>query len=426
MMLLYSLLYSVALVLLFPSEYLKRPRELRARWLAEKLGRLGPERRDDAPLVWIHAVSVGEVLAAVPLIRKLTETGAASVVLSTITDTGSQVASEKVPEGVRVIYLPFDLRFALRRALETLNPAAFMTMETELWPNLFGAMREAGVPSFIFNGRISDRSFHRYRKVRFFLEKVFSPVRAAGMQTPRDAARIAGIGMPRERVHVIGNFKFDIQGTLTPPSWVSRLRGPTIVAGSTHEGEERLIVDAYGALRKEHPSLNLVLAPRHPRRLAEVRRLLRDAGHPFLNRSDIPPEGGAEGRAPGEPIGGMIVLVDVLGELAGIYSCALICIVGGSFVPVGGHNIFEAAYWAKPIVCGPHMHNFPLAEEFVRRDALRIAKSEDLCDILSHMLGSPEALQKMGANARLVFTENAGAVDRAIGLLGPYLERRNG
>jgi 3-deoxy-D-manno-octulosonic-acid transferase len=412
---LYTILYTIALVLVLPFEYLKRPKEMRKQWLNEKLGFTGEYQKGPRPVIWIHAVSVGETLAALPLIRKLRESGYPSVILSTITDTGRQIALEKIPEGAKTLYLPFDLKMFLRRAIRSLSPDLFVTMETELWPNLLGSMKDAAIPVFIFNGRISDRSFPRYKKIRFFLSGLLEAVETAGMQTGQDAARIGEMGMDTRKIHITGNFKFDIQGTLAPPGWVSLLKGTTIVAGSTHELEEEIVLEAYLKLKENRSPLNLVLAPRHPKRFPEVEALLKSRGLAYLKRSELC-------RSQGE-LQDVVVLVDVLGELAGIYSAAHVCIIGGSFVPVGGHNLFEAAYWSKAIICGPHMNNFPLVREFMDRNAVLIAKDGSLYDILSDVLDNPRKRELIGENAQKVFRDNSGAVTKAFDILRPYLER---
>jgi len=414
----YSLLYAAALVFIFPFEYFRRPAGLRKRWFSERAGNIRSVPGGDGRVVWIHAVSVGEVLAALPLIRGLKESGCRRIVVSTVTDTGQQIARDRAPGGVDIVYLPFDLPCFLRRAIERISPALFITMETEIWPNLFVTMRKAGVPVFIFNGRISDRSFPRYRKIRFFLERLFSTVEAAGVQTGQDAERMVRMGMSPGRVHVTGNFKFDIQGTVRAPAWTERLRGMTIVAGSTHEGEEELVLECYLRLRERYGPLNLVLAPRHPQRFDRAGRLLEEKGTDFIRRSSLSGDT--------EELEGRVILMDVLGELAGLYSVADVCIIGGSFVPVGGHNLFEAAYWSRPIVCGPYMNNFPLARTFAERGAAKIVEPGGLCDILTELLESPATREEMGRNAFALFRDNGGAVRKAMNMLEPYLENCKG
>lgn len=410
----YTVLYALVQIFIFPYEYLKRPKEARKRWVTEKFGNAGKLENRSGPNIWIHAVSVGEVLAALPLIKVLQEKGYSSIVVSTITDTGQQIAHEKVPGHVKIIYLPLDLGVFLNKAIRLLSPGIFITMETEIWPNLFEAMHGAGVPVFIFNGRISDKSFPRYKRIRFFLEKLFNAVVIAGVQTGQDAERFKEIGLSQEKVLVTGNLKFDIRGALKAPDWVSSLKGRNIVAGSTHEGEEEIIIETYLKLRESYEPLNLVIAPRHPQRFADVEKLLNKKRIEFIRRSTISAESGE--------LEDVIIMVDTLGELAGLYSVADLCIIGGSFVPVGGHNLFEAAYWSKPIVCGLYMNNFPLTRDFEKSNAVRITDKEALYDILSQLLESSDLRAEIGQNAYRLFRDNSGAVEKVLDILMPFLD----
>ncbi|UCG77328.1 MAG: 3-deoxy-D-manno-octulosonic acid transferase [Nitrospirota bacterium] len=414
MIILYSLLYAAALSVIYPFEYLKRPAELRAQWSRERRGRISGIGGSDRPRIWVHAVSVGEVLAALPLIEGLQKEGYSSVVLSTVTDTGRQIAKERMPVGTHIIYLPFDLRTFIERAISAIAPDIFLTMETELWPNLFSSMSRAGIPIFIFNGRISDRSFPRYMRIRYLLKKLFSTVEMAGVQTEQDRGRMISMGMQSDKVKITGNFKFDIKGSLRAPEWTERLEGKTIVAGSTHEGEESMMLDVYERLQNKFDDINLIIAPRHPQRFSAVEQLLKERDHRFVTRASLGKENGK--------IKGEIILLNVLGELAGSYAAADICIICGSFVPIGGHNLFEAAYWSKPIICGPYMNNFPLTKDFEDKQAIRIADRDSLYDILTELLGSQESREVIGKNAHKVFAENGGAVKKALNILEPYLK----
>jgi 3-deoxy-D-manno-octulosonic-acid transferase len=415
MIFIYDLLYVIALVLIFPFEYLKRPKDLRKTWLSEKIGNARDGGSREKKEVWIHAVSVGEVLAALPLIDKLRASGHTSIVLSTITDTGRQIAADKTDDSIEIIYLPFDLKPFLNKVINRYSPRIFMTMESEIWPNLFMSMKYAGIPVFIFNGRISDGSFSRYKMIRFFLKRLFKAVEIAGMQTSRDAERIKVMGMAVDRVKTIGNFKFDVQGTLQVPAWTGRLEGTTLVAGSTHEGEEELIIDTYLKLRSDNAPINLVLAPRHPQRFRTVERLLMNKKVNFIKRSVLNDSQGT--------LKDIVVLIDTIGELSGLYAVAAVCIIGGSFVPVGGHNLFEAAYWSKPIVCGNYMNNFPLTKEFEMNDAVMITDKEALYDIVVELLDSGERRETMGENAHDLFLKNSGAAEKTVRLLEPYLRK---
>ena len=257
MRLLYSLLYVLALAFIFPFEYRKRPLNIRRRWLSEKFGATGAFKtlanaKADRAL-WVHAVSVGEVLAADLFIKALRKKHPElRVVVSTITDTGQKVARERLSSMAEIIYLPFDLKFILRRAIAGLRPFLFVNMETEMWPNIFWCMQDAGVPVLMLNVRISEGSFRGYKKIRFFMKKVLKAVDIVCVQDEEYAGRIRELGVPEDRVKVTGNFKFDISlSGGGKPSWGGLISGPVIVAGSTHRGEEDLMITVYEKLKKE-------------------------------------------------------------------------------------------------------------------------------------------------------------------------------
>ncbi|MDH4232617.1 MAG: 3-deoxy-D-manno-octulosonic acid transferase, partial [Nitrospirota bacterium] len=226
----YSIIYSVVISILFIPQYLKRPKELRLKWVREKFGGL-PEMRDS---LWVHAVSVGEVNAAIQLLRRLRDKYPyMPIVLSTITDTGQKVASAKVPEGVRVVYLPFDINWILKKAFERVNPRLLVVIETELWPNIFRRAHKRNIPVMVLNGRISEKSAKGYKKISFFMKKVLSYVTVFSMQGSPDAERLRAMGADEKKVKVSGNFKFDMEFSGEMPEWTSAFRGPVIVAGST-------------------------------------------------------------------------------------------------------------------------------------------------------------------------------------------------
>ncbi len=409
MFLIYSVLYTIAIVFLFLPEYLKRPKELRRKWLTEKLGRL-PEK-DSA--IWVHAVSVGEVGASIRLLDKLrAEYPHIPLMLSTITDTGRKVANEKAPEGTAVVYLPFDLKFLLERCLRRTKPRAFLVVETELWPNIFRVLAEKGVPVLVLNGRISERSSKGYRKVSFFMKRVFSCVSAFGMQGQVDAERLEAIGADPAKINVLGNFKFDMDMAKEVPSWAQLLTGPVIVAGSTHKGEEELILAAFTENLRFFPDLKLILAPRHPERFEEVEALLKKSGAPYAKRSEI-----SDLRAPGASV----ILLDTVGELSAVYGIAHIAIVGKSFYGVGGHNPLEPASWGKAVICGPHMENFPFIEDFYREGAAFKVEAAALPKKIKELLIAPDKAQLAGQKAREIYLQNSGAVERAMNIIRKYL-----
>lgn len=409
MFLVYSLLYAVAASILFIPEYLKRPKELRKRWLREKFGYLP----DVESPIWVHAVSVGEVGASIGLLKKLrAEYPQSSLILSTITDTGQKVALEKVPFGTTVVYLPFDLKHILDRSFRRAMPRLFLVMETELWPNIFRTLASHRVPVLVLNGRISEKSAAGYRKISFFMKKVFSYISVFGMQSQVDADRIGYIGAEKMKITVLGNFKFDMEMPGTIPDWARSMGGPIVVAGSTHKGEEELILAAYAENKKFSPELRLILAPRHPERFEEVAAMLKKSGIPYMKRTEIKDLNTS---------GASVILLDTVGELSSVYAAADIAIMGKSFEGVGGQNPLEPAYWGKPIICGPHMENFPLIKDFYREGAAFEVEATALPKKIKELLLAPDKAKSAGQRAKELCLKNSGAVDRAMGIIREYI-----
>jgi 3-deoxy-D-manno-octulosonic-acid transferase len=417
MYLIYSFLYTAALAFLFVPQYLKRPVGLRRRWLREKFGFFDPGiLPPGSRCIWVHAVSVGEVGACIPLLGKLKDLHPdVPVVLSTITDTGRRVAMDRAPEGTRVVYLPFDLGFLLKGFINRIRPRIFVVIETEIWPNLFRTLAERDIPVVMLNGRISEKSSRGYRRVSFFMKRVFNHVRVFGMQGPADGQRLTEIGADPEKVVVLGNFKFDLTMPGEIPSWAAALGGPVIVAGSTFRGEEEMILSAYLQNIDRFPALKLIIAPRHPERFREVEDMLRAKNVAFVKRSDL-----AKGHLLGTSSHG-IVLLDSVGELASVYGVADLAVIGKSFTGHGGQNPLEPAYWGKAILCGPHMENFPFIADFYREGAAFKAGPSELAKRMRELLISPEKAKEAGQKAKKLFAANAGAVDRAVKIVEEYL-----
>ncbi|MDI6744655.1 MAG: 3-deoxy-D-manno-octulosonic acid transferase [Thermodesulfovibrionales bacterium] len=431
--LIYSFLYSIALFFILPFQYKKRPKDIRERWLKEKFGffnySLVPR---PSSLIWIHAVSVGEVIASVPLLEKLkVRYPSVSLVLSTITDTGQKVAIEKAPEGTKVIYLPFDLNFILKRTLKDIQPNLFITIETELWPNLLMALKKRKIPAIVMNGRISDDSFKGYKRIKFFMQSIIDCVDLFCMQDSVYAGRINELGARKDKIKVIGSFKFDTAPSLNVPEWTELLSHPVIIAGSTHRGEEDLIISSYIELRKDFPYLTLIIAPRHPERFREVEELVKTTGLPYVRRSQLSsdspihsPRRVARGdRFTHSPFP-CIVILDAVGELASVYSVSDVAVIGGSFIAHGGQNLLEPAFWSKPIICGPHMENFPFAKEFYEKRAAIETDELNLFDRLKELLNSPEKRKAFGERARKIYDEKAGAVEKAMKEIERFLEEK--
>ncbi|GAB4408334.1 MAG: 3-deoxy-D-manno-octulosonic acid transferase [Thermodesulfovibrionales bacterium] len=419
MLFLYSLLYSIVMAILLPFQYAKRPRKLRRRWLREKFGMINrtlPSSGEGRLLIWVHAVSVGEVISAAPLIRELKDRyPSVRVVLSTITDTGQKVAHERLSDIADMIYLPLDLPFSVRRLLRKIRPDIFITIETELWPNIFRILKKKGIPILVMNGRLSERSFDGYRKIRFFMKGVVRCVDLFGMQDRIYADRIVGLGADKDRVEVIGNFKFDIRPPEKIPEWTGLLKWPVILAGSTHEGEEELILSVFERLRIDFPGLNLIIAPRHPERFKRVEDLIKRKGLEYVKRSELNSSLVTRHSS-------LVIFLDVIGELASVYGAADVAIIGGSFIEHGGHNPLEPAFWGKPIICGPHMENFPFIDDFYRCGGAIRSDAQGLYDAMKVLLQSPEKRGAIGQRARALYSEKAGAVNRAMEVLEHYIK----
>lgn len=413
MFILYSFLYAVAIAVLFFPQYFKRSRQARKKWLSEKLGYLSPMNST----IWVHAVSVGEVNASVPLLKRLRAAYPhIPIVLSTITETGQKVARERVPEGTRIIYLPFDMEFILKRCYDRLRPKILIVMETELWPNLFRVLSAKGVPVIVLNGRISESSFRGYRKISFFMKKVFADVRFFGLQYDIDADRLRKIGAEEKKISVLGNFKFDITSPGEIPAWARLLQGPVLIAGSTHRGEEEIIISAFRENVARFPGIKLVIAPRHPERFKDVEALLRASGIPFIKRSDLIVHDSSDNNSESG-----IVLLDSVGELAAVYGIADVVIIGKSFTGFGGQNPLEAAFWGKPIICGPHMENFPFITDFYKEGAAFATEKEMLGRKIGELLDAPGQARAAGEKAKELCMDNSGAVDRAMSVVSEYI-----
>lgn len=391
------------------------------RTFRERMGRLPVYLNLDGDRsIWIHAVSVGEVLAARPLVPALRERFPGHrLFLSTTTLTGNEVAKKSVRGLDGLFFAPFDFPHAVRRALEVVNPSLLVLVETELWPNLIHEASRRGARVALVNGRVSPRSFPRYRRVRRFLSGVLAEVDLFLMQGEPHAERIRAMTAPPERVKVTGNLKFDAVEAGRPPERTVRLLHggsprPLWVAGSTMPGEEELVLRAFHRVRERVPHARLLLAPRHPERFPEVPGLIESAGFRCLRRSALDPASWSDGE---------VLLLDTLGELAQVYSLASVVFVGGSLVPTGGHNILEPAVAGKPVLIGPHMENFQeIADTFRAESAIvQVASADELGREVSALMLDEPRRRALGERARGLVGRNRGAVSRTTDALAPLL-----
>jgi 3-deoxy-D-manno-octulosonic-acid transferase len=376
------------------------------RTFRERMGRLPPGLdRETRGCIWIHAVSVGEVVAARALVERLATTQPGrTVVVSTSTAAGGAVAAQGLPAG-RLFVAPFDFPWSVASVLGALQPSLLVLMETELWPNLIRAARRRGIPVAVVNGRISTRSFPRYRRVAPLLRHVLAQVDLFLMQSDVHADRIRALGAPPARVRVAGNLKYDALPDPVPPAGLAEQigGGPLWVAGSTMAGEDELVLRAFVELRRAHPDLRLVLAPRRPERFAEVPALCAAAGLRCARRSALGDASWADGD---------VLLLDTVGELARVYALATVVFVGGSLVPTGGHNVLEAAVAGKAVVVGPHMENFQeIADGFRAAGALvQVDGAQALWPAIAALLADHGRRAAVGERARSLVVKNRGGL----------------
>ncbi len=377
--------------------------------LRARLGHGAPELPPGG--LWIQAVSVGETEIARRLLKELAlRSPGLPVLLTATTATGLALARKLEGGGVRVHPCPLDLARPVRRVLEAARPALLVLVETEIWPEMLHQAVSRGIPAAIVNARLSEGSFRRYRRVRALLQPLLAPVAAVLARSDADAERFAALGVPEDRITVTGNVKYDLEPDPEPLPWGERLAAwagqrPVLVAGSTMEGEEAMVLDALGGLPEELRPF-LVLAPRHPERFGEVAELIERRGIPLARRTALDEAPSAPGA----------FLLDAMGELARAYNGAAVAFIGGSLVPTGGHNPLEPAVWGVPVLSGPHVHNFrEVYAEMTAAGAARIVPDPGrLGPMLRHWLEHPQEARAAGAAGRAVVEANRGATARTV------------
>ncbi|MGZ4835541.1 MAG: 3-deoxy-D-manno-octulosonic acid transferase [Terriglobales bacterium] len=424
MYLLYSALLAAGLLITLPYWMFGKRRHGKYReGLNQRLGKV-PSRLQGwtGPAIWVHAVSVGEVLAVGALVAELRRRFPRyRVVISTTTTTGQALARKRFGEE-SVFYFPLDFGFAIRPYLTTLKPRLIVIAETEFWPNFLRLARKNDARVAVVNARISDRSWPGYRRARRIgiLGAVLSNVDLFLAQTEEDARRLRDIGAPVERVQVSGNLKFDVAAPV-PPAIVASLRsvfreaaaGPVIVCGSTVEEEEGLLLLAFQNVLASHPQAVMILAPRHSERFGEVGQLLEHMGIRFWRRS----------LWGGDSIAGGVFLVDTIGELASLYALADVAFVGGSLVPRGGHNIIEPAQHGVPIIVGNHTENFrDIVGLFQRQDAVRVVGPAEFPLVLMELLSNEAERAALGRRGADTLRSQMGATERTVSALEKLLE----
>jgi len=377
------------------------------------------------PVIWIHAVSVGESRAAVPLIKQIRQRYSGhQVLLSNVTETGHAIALGN-SDIDQCIFFPFDFSWAVKRSLAAIDPVVIIIVETEIWPNFTRRAQQLEIPLLMVNGRISDRSYPRYRFVRFLLRPILESFSAFCMQSQVDSERIVTLGALSSRVDNTGNMKFDHKIKTVSAEKVeeikNRFRLPQdvaiIVAGSTHDGEERILVEAYRNIASQlERELILVLIPRHPERKKDVQTYLKSVDVKCRLRSQLRAD---------DPLcaAGEVLLVNTLGEVLDFYSAADLVFVGGSFVAVGGHNLLEASLLSKPVLFGPHVHNFrEISIKLIRSGAgVKVTDRQEFEHQCVTMLKDPARCKAMGEAGLTLVAENAGATERTMRHLAKVL-----
>ncbi|MBI3940762.1 MAG: 3-deoxy-D-manno-octulosonic acid transferase [Acidobacteria bacterium] len=431
---LYNLALTLCLLASFPFlllRLIRRPQEAGA--VLQKFGFIPGLPPSPRSRVWIHAVSVGELLAAQPLIQRLRGENF-PLVISTTTGAGHRLALQLCrPAAEAVVFFPFDFNYSVRRSLSAIRPDLFLMVETEIWPNFLRHCARRGIPTLLVNGRISDRSFGRYRLIRRFLAQSLQPVHRFCMQTSEDARRLVSLGADPARVRVTGNLKYDIEPQHRPQRLNRLIREvlgtgskvPLLVAGSTAEGEESMLLDALRHVRQHHVPLKMILAPRSPKRFQEVGDLLAQAKFTFTRRSFF---GDADLDHPlKSEVRYDIFLLDSIGDLAGVYEIATVAFVGKSLVSGGGQNILEPAYFGKPILFGPSMENFrEVAQSFLQqRAALQVNDPVDLKRQLLHLLQNRELRASLGSRASKIISDNRGAAGNTMNEIRQIIESMN-
>ncbi len=423
---LYDILLHISVFVLLPYFVVKMFTAKKYReGIPERFGFIKAEKIRAAagsPLIWIHAVSVGETKAVAPVVKSLKQRNpGVKILFSTVTGTGNATAAKDLSGFIdALIYFPLDLSWAIKRIARAFNPSAFVVIEKEIWPNVFLEMKKKNVPVIILNGTISERSHRRFLRFSFFFKEVFGCVSLFSARTEDDRKKAIEAGVKEGNARAAGNIKFDLSPPSAHPNYLDAIKDAlrvspsdaVIVAGSTHPGEEEKVVSAFKAISKEHPNARLIIAPRHPERFGEVEALLKKTGLEFSKRS----AGG----------GGKVVLLDTIGELMPVYSFSTIAFVGGSLVPgIGGHNLLEPAYYGRPVLWGPHLTTYASMAELLEGNGggFTVRDENDLAEKANALLSDKVNRERAGEAARKVVEANRGAARKSVEAIEWFLKR---
>lgn len=424
---LYNILLTFLLILASPYLLLRSLIQKRYRkGLSQRMG-FFKNLPFDRP-IWVHAASVGEVLCSIPLLKKIkNEFPRLKIVLTTMTSTGNETAKTRLSEADKILFVPIDHPLIIQRTIEKVRPGLLLIAETELWPNLLRSCGRKGIPVVLFNGRISQKSFQRYLLLKFFFKECLKYVSLFLMQTEEDRRRIIEIGGESQKTRTVGNLKFDqafpsfTQGVMGEMAKAIGFHGreKIFIAGSTHSGEEEVLIALYKELKKMDPYLVLILAPRHLERLEEVERLLKKESLSWLRKTSLSAGAGRFDQERPE-----VILLDTMGELMSIYSLGTLVFVGGSLVPVGGHNPLEPLFFKKCVLFGPYMFNFQdISSRLIKTGgAVQVSGKEELSLQLKRLLFNDGARKEVGENGYQFLQEHQGATQRMFEEIRPFLK----
>jgi len=376
------------------------------------------DRLEQGNNIWIHAVSVGEVNSALPIIRRLRERFPEKlIIISTVTETGNKAAKRIARNEEVVIYLPLDLSFIVKKVIDLINPEVFIMIETEIWPNIILNLSKRNIPCVLLNGRISPSSYRRYRWIKLLIRPTLAKVNLLCMQTKKDALRIINLGALPDNVKITGNTKFDVDINLEDlekeiVQFSRRLKikkdDQILIAGSTHYPEEKILFSCYNRLLINKPNLKMIIAPRHIDRIKKIEKEAEAFGFKPVKFTEL--------IAHPHKQDNKLIIVDVMGKLKTLYALATIVFVGGSLAKIGGHNMIEPAIFSKPIIFGPYVYNFQdIAEDLINNNAAyKVNNEKELYDRVNQLLLSPKEREQLGKNAYKAIENSKGATRRSL------------
>lgn len=386
-----------------------------SRWrkgLPERLGFISKKKRQilsQKPCIWMHAASAGESMSLLPIVKLVSlKYGQYQIVVSTLTEAGRIVAEKNIKEAAVFFYFPYDLPWFAKRSVKIVNPKLFIMSETEIWPNVLKSIKNREGKTILINGRISNKSFPKYKLIKFFLKEIFKFIDLFSMTTEEDASRIIELGAFPEKVVVGGHSKFEVSMPKATDNGLKFLKNKKIIiCGSTHQGEEEIILNVFNEISKDFPDLMLIIAPRQIERINDIIPIIQSYNISFIKKSEINTDNSDNIR---------VILLDTMGELSKLYNLAYITFVGGSLVPVGGHNLIEPALSGKPVLFGPNIENFQdIADELKKKGGgIEVQDAEDLKNRLIYLLKFKEECIRLGADAKKTVSMFSGSTQKNI------------